>query len=70
MKNPFIRVTQWLGDIPVQASCTACADAIFRVKPAGHRPNREEYQADLARQFDAHYKQVHAAAGAGESAKS
>ena len=63
MKKPFLRVTRWLGDIPVEAECTACAEAKFRVNSASHRPSREEYQKALQREFDHHVKTVHLAAG-------
>jgi hypothetical protein len=61
MKKPFLRVTKWLGDIPVEAECTACRDeAKFRVASASHRPTREEYSAQLQRAFDQHLKTAHA----------
>jgi hypothetical protein len=60
MKKPFIRVTKWLGDIPVEAECTACrVETRFRVTPAGHRPNREEYANQLQRAFEEHCKMAH-----------
>ncbi|HXM62243.1 MAG TPA: hypothetical protein VN950_15400 [Terriglobales bacterium] len=59
MKKPFIRVTKWLGDIPVEAGCTACAAVHFRAESQSHRPQREEYQKSLQAQFDAHCKSVH-----------
>lgn len=60
MKKPFLRVTQWLGDIPVEAECTACAgEARFRVASASHRPTREEYSGQLQNAFDHHLKTVH-----------
>ena len=59
MKKPTIRVTKWLGDIPVEARCTACASVTFRAKVASHRPNREEYQKSIQAQFDAHCTAVH-----------
>jgi hypothetical protein len=61
MKKPFLRVTKWLGDIPVEANCRACgAEPVFRVTPASHRPNREEYANQLQRAFDVHCKIAHA----------
>lgn len=63
MKKPFLRVTKWLGDIPVEAECTACVEVKFQVKSASHRPSREEYQKVLQREFDHHVKTVHMAAG-------
>jgi hypothetical protein len=59
MKKPTLRVTKWLGDIPVEASCTFCAGVSFRAQGSTHRPNREEYQKSLQLQFDEHCKQAH-----------
>ncbi|HEY3620212.1 MAG TPA: hypothetical protein VGK96_25670 [Candidatus Sulfotelmatobacter sp.] len=60
MKKPFLRVTKWLGDIPVEAECTACPAGKFRATSTSHRPNREEYQKQLERAFDHHLKSAHA----------
>lgn len=62
MKKPFLRVTKWLGDIPVDASCTACSGVSFRAQGSGHRPNREEYAKSLQAQFDEHCRIVHSEA--------
>jgi hypothetical protein len=59
MKKPTIRVTKWLGDIPVEAGCGACPGVVFKAKGSGHRPNREEYQKSIQVQFDEHCKAVH-----------
>ena len=59
MKKPAIRVTKWLGDIPVEAGCSACPSVIFRAKSLGHRPNREEFQKSIQSQFDEHCKLTH-----------
>ncbi|MGA9042085.1 MAG: methyltransferase domain-containing protein [Terriglobales bacterium] len=59
MKKPVLRVTKWLKDIPVEGACTSCADSQFKVTSASHRPNREEYQKLLQREFDGHVKAVH-----------
>jgi len=59
MKKPSLRVTKWLGDIPVTGECTSCAGVRFDAKSNSHRPTRQEYQQSLQRQFDAHLKQVH-----------
>jgi hypothetical protein len=58
MKKPAIRVTKWLGDIPVEATCTACA-VPFKAVSSSHRPSREEYQKSLQAEFDAHLKVAH-----------
>jgi hypothetical protein len=64
MKRPALRVTKWLGDIPVEAECTVCPGAEkFRATSASHRPNREEYAKQLQRAFDNHFKSVHASDG-------
>jgi hypothetical protein len=61
MKKPFLRVTKWLEDIPVEAECTACpAAGKFRATSASHRPNREEYRKRLEQAFDHHLKTAHA----------
>lgn len=60
MKKPFLRVTKWLGDIPVEAECTSCgAEPKFRVVSSSHRPTREEYGTQLQRAFDHHLKTAH-----------
>jgi len=59
MKKPTIRVTKWLTDIPIEATCSACTGVTFTAKGSGHRPNREEYQRSLQAQFEAHCKQLH-----------
>jgi hypothetical protein len=61
MKKPFIRVTKWLADIPVEATCTACTGVAFKAISSSHRPNREEYQKSLQAQFDEHCKLAHSA---------
>jgi hypothetical protein len=66
MKKPVIRVTKWLGDIPVEAICSACAGTGFKAKGSSHRPNREEYQKSLQAQFDEHVKLMHREAIEGE----
>src|ERR1700693_1713720 len=68
MKKPTLHVVQWLGDIPVEAECTACrGEARFRAASASHRPNREEFSSQLQRAFDRHCKTVQ---GAEESSRS
>jgi hypothetical protein len=59
MKRPFLRVTKWLGDIPVEAGCTSCAEITFRVRSTSHRPSREEYRQALQCDFDHHLKTIH-----------
>lgn len=59
MKAPVIRVTKWLSDIPVEAICSACPQVSFRAQGSSHRPNREEYQRSLQKQFDAHCERDH-----------
>jgi hypothetical protein len=58
-KKPTLRVSKWLGDIPVEANCTWCSNLSFKAHGTGHRPNREEYQKSLQAQFDAHCKAAH-----------
>ena len=58
-KKPTLRVTKWLGTIPVEAECTACAGVKFKASSGGHRPSHEAYTKSLQQQFDAHLKQAH-----------
>jgi hypothetical protein len=67
MKKPFLRVTKWLGTIPVEAECTSCADAKFQARSSSHRPNLEEYQKALQSQFDQHMKAAHSGEKTSES---
>jgi trans-aconitate methyltransferase len=64
MKKPALRVTKWLKDIPVEGACTACLNSQFKVTSTTHRPNREESQKLLQREFDHHVKAVHTPDGA------
>jgi hypothetical protein len=70
MKKPSLRVSKWMGDIPVEAECTACAGVRFNVSPISHRPNREEYQKSLQSAFDVHLKSAHRGEDAIEDPKS
>jgi len=64
MKKPFLRVTKWLGDIPVEAICALCPDFVFRASSSHHRPNKIEYQEKLQQSFDRHVKDTHPPADA------
>jgi hypothetical protein len=59
VKKPSLRVTKWLGDIPVEGSCTSCPQVTFRAISTHHRPNKHEYQEKLIRAFDLHFKEFH-----------
>jgi hypothetical protein len=59
MKKPTLRVTKWLGDIPVEAHCTFCPTVSLIAKGTGPRPSREEFQKSLQSQFDGHVKLSH-----------
>jgi hypothetical protein len=59
MKKPVIRVTKWLRDIPVEATCSLCPHVSFRAQGSTYRPNREEYTKSLQTQFDVHCKGQH-----------
>jgi hypothetical protein len=63
MKRPVLRVTKWLREIPVEATCTACAGVLFRAISSSHRPNRDEYANSLQAQFDEHLKITHSESG-------
>jgi hypothetical protein len=59
MKKPTLRVSKWLGDIPVEAVCNVCPGAAFKAESSSHRPNREAYQKSLQQKFDEHLKLAH-----------
>jgi hypothetical protein len=53
-----------MGDIPVEAHCSACADSRFNVAEWNsgeplHQPNRQHYQDVLQQVFDLHCRTVH-----------
>ena len=66
MKKPFLRVTKWMGTIPIEAECTSCTDAKFQVRSSSHRPNLQEYQKALQSQFDQHARTTHSMDGSPE----
>ena len=68
MKKPSLHATKWLGDIPVEGECTSCPDVKFDAASVSHRPNREEYQQSLQRQFDIHFLKVHMREDASQAA--
>jgi hypothetical protein len=59
VKKPALRVTKWLGDIPIEGQCTNCPDSLFRVAAAHHRPQKAEYSEMLQRAFDFHVVECH-----------
>lgn len=63
-KEPRLRVTKWVGSVPVEAECTACRDAIFKVEEwdSGEplqEPDRQHYQDILQFGFDQHCATSH-----------
>jgi len=59
MKKPVLRVTKWLGDIPVEARCSQCPEAIFHATSPHHRPQKAEYTESLQREFERHLAALH-----------
>jgi len=59
MKKPTLRVTKWLGDIPVEGCCSLCPEALFRAASPHHRPQKAEYIERLERAFDQHVADMH-----------
>ena len=66
-KRPALRGTKWLGTIPVEAECTACAGVKFKAVFESHRPSQDEAMRSLQQQFDEHFQQAHAAQVSGDS---
>ena len=40
MKRPALRVTKWLGDIPIEGRSTLCPDSLFTVASTHHRQSQ------------------------------
>ena len=59
MNKPSLRITKWMGNIPVEGGCTSCADVNLKVAATTHRPVLEEYQTALEAAFELHFKQAH-----------
>jgi hypothetical protein len=59
MKKPMLHVTRWLGDIPVEAECTACPGTKFQPASSHHRPDKDDYRDKLQRAFLRHCQDVH-----------
>ena len=59
MNKPSLRITKWMGNIPIEGGCTACPDVNLKVGATTHRPILEEYQTALETAFELHFKQVH-----------
>lgn len=62
--EPRLRITRWLGNVPVEAECSACANATFRISEWNsgepfHQPDRQHYQDILQLRFDLHLVNVH-----------
>ena len=63
-KKTQMWVTKWLGSVPLEAECTSCANAQFKVahgdpRQPFHQPDRDRYRQLLQHQFDEHLKLVH-----------
>ena len=69
MKKPALRVTKWLGDIPIEGRCSLCPETLFHAASSHHRLQKAEYIERLQRAFDSHVADCHheeiAATGAG-----
>ena len=59
VKKPALRVTKWLGDIPIEGRCTLCPMTIFHAASAHHRAQKTEYIERLQRAFDSHVAECH-----------
>jgi hypothetical protein len=62
--EPRLRITRRFKTLPLEAECSACADARFIVPfwNGGrwwHNPSHEVYENNLRRQFDKHVEDIH-----------
>jgi hypothetical protein len=65
---PSLRVTKWLGDIPVEGVCTSCPDAEFRPSWKNRRPNKSQNEEKMKQAFGRHFREVHTREDAGQGA--
>jgi len=54
-----MRVTKWLGDIPIEGCSSLCPDTVFHPASSHHRPQKAEYIERLQRAFDSHVADLH-----------
>jgi ribosome-binding protein aMBF1 (putative translation factor) len=54
-----LKVTKWLGDIPVEGVCTSCPDAQFRPSWNNHRPNKAQIEEKMKQAFGRHSREAH-----------
>jgi hypothetical protein len=59
MKKPTLRVTKWLGDIPIEGRCTLCPETLLHAASPHHRPQKAEYIERLQQVFDRHVADLH-----------
>jgi hypothetical protein len=59
VKKPALRVTKWLGDIPIEGCCTLCPETLFQAASPHHRPQKAAYTDRLQRAFDRHLADLH-----------
>jgi len=63
-KEPSMRITRRYKSLPLEAECSACADARFVVAAWNggrwwHMPSHTDYEDNLRRQFEDHLHSVH-----------
>jgi hypothetical protein len=59
MKMPSLKVTKWLGDIPIGGEYTSCPDAQFKPSWAYHEPQKAVNEEKMKQAFDRHCREVH-----------
>ncbi len=59
MKKSALRVTKWLGDIPIETRCSFCPETLFHAASPHHCPQKAEYIERLQRAFDSHVADCH-----------
>jgi hypothetical protein len=59
MKEPSLKVTKWLGNIPIEGVCTYCPDAQFRPSWNHHKPEKNAIEEKMKQAFDRHFREAH-----------
>jgi hypothetical protein len=59
VQKPILKLTKWLGDIPIQGECSVCLSLeTFATVPAA-RPDRTDCMEQLERAFARHVAEFH-----------
>src|SRR5260370_40954884 len=53
MKKSALRVTKWLGDVPIETRCSLCPETVCHAASPHHGPQKADYIESYQRAFGA-----------------